>query len=60
MSAELASLKEIAVELYEKHPKLEDANQALKLATTEREDKLDTLKNQIEELERACPLPATP
>ena len=52
MSVELSVVKELAVDLYEQHPKLEDANQALKLATIEREDRLEALKNQMEKLER--------
>lgn len=52
MSQELEDLKKAAAALYEEHPKLEDANHAQELATTERDDRLDSLTDQIDRLER--------
>ena len=53
LSKELAELLQLAAALYEDHPRLENANEARKSATTERDEKLEPLTDRIDQLQGA-------
>ena len=51
MSTELVELKALALELYEDHSNLEIAHKALNSATADVDDRMQTLRTEIEQLE---------